>query len=98
MEVKENRFGLKKGDSVWFAASKKSFKVRECNERFAICTQPFNLQPNTVIYTIIDFDRNVRGMDNLVFGIYDYYSDEDFEQMYADGKGTSYYTTWDEEN
>ena len=27
-----------------------------------------------------------------------YYSDEDFEQMYADGKGTSYYTTWDEEN
>ena len=24
--------------------------------------------------------------------------DEDFEQMYADGKGTSYYTTWDEEN
>lgn len=77
MEARENRFGLKKGDSVWFAASKKSFQVRECNERFAICTQPFNLRPNTVIYTIIDFERNVRGMDNLVFGIYDYYLDED---------------------
>ena len=36
MEAKENRFGLKKGDSVWYAASKKSFQVRECNERFAI--------------------------------------------------------------
>ena len=77
METKGNKFGLKKGDSVWFAASKKSFQVRECNERFAICTQPYNFRPETVIYTIIDFERNVRGMDNLVFGIYDYYSDED---------------------
>ena len=84
MEAKENRFGLKKGDSVWFSASKKSFKVRECNERFAICTQPYNFRPETVIYTIIDFDRNVRGLDNLVFGIYDYYSDEDCKQAMED--------------
>ena len=75
--MKTNRYNLKKGDSIWFNTGKKSFRVRECNERFAICTQPFNLQPKTVIYTIIDFERNMRGMDNLVFGIYDYYSDED---------------------
>ena len=84
METKTNKFELNKGDSVWFSASKKSFKVRECNDRFAICTQPFNLQPKTVIYTIIDFDRNVRGEDNLIFTVYDYYSDEDCKQAMDD--------------
>ena len=83
MESK-NKFELKKGDSVWFAASNKSFRVRECNERFAICTQPYNFRPETVVYTIIDFERGVRGMDNLVFGIYDYYSDEDCYQAMED--------------
>jgi hypothetical protein len=34
--------------------------------------------------TIIDFDINVRGLDNLVFGIYDYYSDEDCKQAMKD--------------
>jgi hypothetical protein len=84
METKTNKFELNKGDSVWFSASKKSFKVRECNDRFAICTQPFNLQPKTVIYTIIDFDRDVRGEDNLIFSVYDYYSDEDCKQAMED--------------
>jgi hypothetical protein len=41
---------------------------------------PYNFKPHTVVYTIVDFERNVRGMDNYVFGIYDYYSDEDCEQ------------------
>ena len=84
MERKTNKFDLNKGDSVWFSTSKKSFKVRECNDRFAICTQPFNLQPKTVIYTIIDFDRYVRGEDNLIFTVYDYYSDEDCKQAMED--------------
>ena len=84
METKTNKFDLNKGDSVWFSTSKKSFKVRECNDRFAICTQPFNLRPNTVLYTIIDFDRDVRGEDNLIFTVYDYYSDEDCKQAMED--------------
>lgn len=84
METKANKFGLNKGDSVWFSTSKKSFKVRECNDRFAICTQPFNLKPNTVLYSIIDFNRNVRGLDNLVFSVYDYYTDEDCKQAMED--------------
>lgn len=70
-------FNINKGDNIWFSTSKKPFRVRECNERFAICTQPYNFRPNTVVYTIIDFERNVRGMDNMIFGVYDYYSDED---------------------
>lgn len=76
MEAK-NKFDINKGDSIWFAAGNKPFRVRECNERFAICTQPYNFRPKTVIYTIIDFERNVRGMDNLIFTVYDYYLDED---------------------
>lgn len=84
METKTNKFDLNKGDSVWFSTSKKSFKVRECNDRFAICTQPFNLRPKTVLYTIIDFDRDVRGEDNLIFTVYDYYSDEDCKQAMED--------------
>ena len=84
METKTNKFDLNKGDSVWFSTSKKSFKVRECNDRFAICTQPFNLRPKTVVYTIIDFDRDVRGEDNLIFTVYDYYSDEDCKQAMED--------------
>jgi len=84
METKTNKFELNKGDSVWFSTNKKSFKVRECNDRFAICTQPFNLQPKTVLYTIIDFDRDVRGEDNLIFTVYDYYSDEDCKQAMED--------------
>lgn len=84
METKTNKFELNKGDGVWFSTNKKSFKVRECNDRFAICTQPFNLQPKTVLYTIIDFDRDVRGEDNLIFTVYDYYSDEDCKQAMED--------------
>lgn len=68
---------LKKGDKIYFSGNKKAFTVREADEHFAICTQPYNFRPNTVVYTIIDFERNVRGMDNYVFGVHDYYSDED---------------------
>lgn len=75
---------LEKGQRVWFSDGKKSFKVREANERFAICTQPYNFKPETVIYTIIDFERNVRGMDNMVFGMHDYYSDEDCAEAFKE--------------
>lgn len=94
MEVKRNKFGLNKGDSVWFESCKKSFKVRECNDMFAICTQPYNFKPNTVIYTIIDFDRYVRGLDNYVFGIYDYYSDEDCKQAMEDLMSGNMEVSW----
>jgi hypothetical protein len=84
METKTNKFEIHKGDSIWFEVNKKPFRVRECNDRFAICTQPFNFKPKTVIYTIIDFDRNVRGEDNLIFSVYDYYSDEDCKNAMED--------------
>lgn len=71
---------LHKGDRVWFNGDKKPFRVRAANEKFAICTKPYNFQPKTVIYTIVDFEWGVRGMDNMIFGIYSYYSDEECEE------------------
>lgn len=71
---------LHKGDRVWFKGDKKPFRVRAANERFAICTKPYNFQPKTVIYTIVDFEWGMRGMDNMIFGIYSYCSDEECEE------------------
>lgn len=71
---------LKKGDRVRFKGMRKFFTVRCADERFAICTMPYNLRPQTVVYTIIDMVLFVRGLDNMVFGIHDYYSDEDCEE------------------
>lgn len=71
---------LHKGDRVWFKGDKKPFRVRAANEKFAICTKPYNFQPKTVIYTIVDFEWGMRGMDNMIFGIYSYYSDEECEE------------------
>ncbi len=84
---------LQKGQRVWFDDDKKSYKVREANDMFAICTKPYNFKPKCVVYTIVDFERGVRGTDNLVFGLYDYYSDEDckraFNELNNGGLGVS---------
>lgn len=73
---------LQKGQRVWFDDMKKPFKVREANDRYAICTMPYNFIPNKVIYTIVDYKRQVRGLDNMVFGTHDYYKDEDCKQAF----------------
>jgi len=56
------------GQKIKFRREKQRFTVRACNERFAICTKPFNPR-HTVIYTIIDLEEGVRGTENLVFGM-----------------------------
>ncbi|MFR9541879.1 MAG: hypothetical protein SNH27_07490 [Rikenellaceae bacterium] len=80
------KFQVSVGDRVYFAGEERPYRVRECNENFAICTKPFNLQ-RTVFYSIIDFKRNVRGQDNLVLG-HGYETNEDCEdamRMLANG-------------
>jgi hypothetical protein len=57
---------IKVGAKIKFKADKKRFTVQACDDRFVICTKPFNAR-HTVIYTIIDFERGVRGTENLVF-------------------------------
>lgn len=56
---------LRVGDRVRFAEESQRYVVRAVTRagRFAICTKPFNLR-NTVLYTVIDFERGVRGRDN----------------------------------
>lgn len=56
----------KVGDKIWFAAEKRPYTVRACDERFIICTKPFN-PSHTVQYTIIDLQENIRGTENLIF-------------------------------
>lgn len=56
------------GSKVKFAKEKRPYTVQASNDRFAVCTKPFNPQ-RTVLYTIIDFKENVRGPENLIFGM-----------------------------
>lgn len=54
---------LNVGDSVQFRESRRWWKVRAVSERFVILTSPFNLR-RTVLYSIIDWRRGVRGPDD----------------------------------
>lgn len=58
---------IHKGDKVKFFSEKQRYTVRAANERFAVCTKPFNCK-KTSLYTVIDLERNVRGRENLIFG------------------------------
>lgn len=55
------------GSRIKFASEGQRYTVQARSERYAICTKPFNAR-RTVLYTIIDFQRGVRGRDNLIFG------------------------------
>lgn len=43
-------------------------------------TQAFNSNKFNPVYSIIDFNNNKRGSDNLVFGMINYFSSEDCEK------------------
>ena len=64
------------GDRVKFAEEKQRYTVRGVTRggRFAICTKPFN-PLRTVLYSVVDFQRGVRGKDNY-YGL-GYESDAD---------------------
>lgn len=56
----------KTGDKIKFVEEKRPYKIRACNERFLVCTKPFNPK-HTVMYTIVDLKENVRGTESLIF-------------------------------
>lgn len=74
--VIEPRPQLQAGDKVALSDTKRKWTVRGVTRagRFVILTQPFNLK-RTVLYTVIDFDRGVRGRDDM-YGV-GYETDED---------------------
>ena len=53
----------KVGDKIRFAEEKKPYTIQARDERYLICTKPFNLK-HTVLYTIVDLFEGIRGADN----------------------------------
>jgi len=56
------------GDTIKFKKEKQKYTIQACNDRFLVCNKPFNAQ-KTTIYTIVDLEENIRGPENLVFGL-----------------------------
>lgn len=63
------------GDKVYVPKEKRPYRVRARDERYIICTKPYNPQ-RTVLYFVVDLKERVRGPDNMVF-CSGYESDED---------------------
>lgn len=59
---------IPEGSKIWFEEEKQGYTVRASNVAFAICTKPMNAL-KTVIYTVIDWQQNIRGTENLIFGM-----------------------------
>lgn len=59
---------LKVGTKIKFKKEKQRYTVQASNVAFAVCNKPFNAR-NTFLYTIINWRENIRGTENLVFGM-----------------------------
>ncbi|QSM00099.1 hypothetical protein SEA_CASHLINE_60 [Gordonia phage Cashline] len=53
---------------LWLDGESQPYTVRASNVAFSVCTKPFNLR-HTVLYTVIDWRHEIRGTENLVFGM-----------------------------
>lgn len=63
------------GDKVYIPGEKRPYRVRARDERYIICTKPYNPK-RTVMYFIVDLKEKLRGPDNMVF-CSGYETDED---------------------
>lgn len=70
------------GDKVYVPNEKKPYKVRARDDRYIICTKPYNPQ-HTVLYTIIDLKEKWRGPDNMIF-CSGYETDEECKERLAE--------------
>jgi len=57
---------IKVGTKIKFLEEKQRYTVQALSDRYAVCTKPFNCR-KTVLYTIIDFQKDIRGTEDLVF-------------------------------
>jgi hypothetical protein len=74
---------LKVGNKIKFISEKQKYSVKAKSDRYLICTKPFNLK-KTVLYTIIDLERLVRGTNDRIFNPYDYARQEDINECLKD--------------
>jgi hypothetical protein len=56
------------GTHIRFSGEKQKYTVQSSNRFYSICTKPFNAR-KTVIYTVIDWYNQIRGTENLIFGM-----------------------------
>lgn len=54
------------GDKVYIPTDKRPYRVRARDDRYIICTKPYNPQ-HTVLYFIIDLVNRWRAPDNMLF-------------------------------
>ena len=69
---------VKVGDKVYVPNEKKPYRVRARDDRYIICTKPFNPQ-HTALYFIIDLSDKWRAPDNMIF-CSGYETDEDCQE------------------
>ena len=53
-------------DKVYILTHVNPFRVQARDDRFIICTKPFNLK-RTVLYFIVDLKTKRRGPENMIF-------------------------------
>ena len=80
------------GDKVYIPNHKRPFRVRARDDRYIICTKPFNAQ-HTVIYFIVDLVDKWRAPDNLIFGL-GYETDEDCQERLRQLQGGEIGLSW----
>lgn len=80
------------GDKVYIPNEKRPFRVRARDERFIICTKPYNPE-KTVRYFIVDLKERMRGPDNMVF-CSGYESDEDCAERLAELQSGEIEVSW----
>lgn len=71
------------GDRVWFVEERNPYTVRavSADGRWVACTKPFAAL-HTVMYTVIDFHAQERGVDDRVFSM-GYETDDDCRRSLA---------------
>jgi hypothetical protein len=74
---------IKVGTKIFFEKEIRPYMVKAHNDRYAICTKPYNPK-RTVLYTIIDFKNKQRAPNWWIFNIYDYKVQADIEQCLKD--------------
>ncbi len=70
---------IQQGTKIRFGDERNPYTVRAIGKRYAVCTKPFALK-KTVLYTVVDLEKEIRGTENLIFGM-GAETDERCEQM-----------------
>lgn len=74
------------GDKVKFAEEKQRYTVSACDDRYLVCTKPFNPK-KTYLYTMVDLKSKIRGTDGYAMNWgFDYRKKEDAEKYISNLK------------